>query len=69
MFRERLVNWARMLNLFTCTMGTLVVLARARVGPLMFAKAYHGNAAAHQMNINLRRDQAIAYMHISRLNR
>ena len=69
MFRERIVNWARILNLFTCTMGTFVVLARARVSPLMFARTYQGKAGAHQMNINLQRHQAIAYVQISRLNR
>ena len=58
-----------MLNLFTYTIGTLAVLTRARVGRLMFAKAYHGNAATPQMNINLQHDQAIAYAQISRLNR
>ena len=69
MFRDRIIYWARILNLFTSTMGTFVVLARARVGPLMFAKAYHGNAATPQMTVNLQCDQGIAYMQISRLNR
>ena len=69
MFRDRIVNWARILNLFTCTLGTLVMLARARAGPLMFAKTYQGNAADPRMNINLQRAQANAYLQISSLNR
>ena len=69
MFRDRIIYWARILNLFTSTMGTFVVLARARVSPLMFTRTYQDKAATHQMNVNLQRDHAIAYMQISRLNR
>lgn len=29
MFRDRLVHWAGMLNFFTCTMGTMLVQAKA----------------------------------------
>jgi hypothetical protein len=69
MFRVRIVNWARILSIFTCTMATLAVLARARVSPLMFARTYQGNAAEPRMNINLQRAQANAYLQISSLNR
>jgi hypothetical protein len=69
MFRERILHWTRMLDLFTCTMSTLVVLARVRAGPLLFARTHLANAATRQTNANLQHNQAIAYMQISRLNR
>jgi hypothetical protein len=69
MFRERILHWTRILDVFTCTMSTLVVLARTRAGPLLFARTHLGNTATRQTNANLQHNQAIAYMQISRLNR
>ena len=35
MFRERIAHWSRILDLFSCTMSTVVVLARIRASSLL----------------------------------
>jgi len=70
MFRDRMANWARMLDVFACTMSTFAVLARAWTGAL-FAGSYRSKAASAQAHIDRRQEMAVAmaYMQMSRLNR
>jgi hypothetical protein len=70
MFRDRMANWARMLDVFACAMSTFAVLARARTGALIGA-SYRSKAAPTQTHIDRRQEMAvaIAHMQMSRLNR
>jgi hypothetical protein len=70
MFRDRMANWARMLDVFACAMSTFAVLARVRGGAL-FVGNYRNRAAPVQTHINPRQEVALAmaYMQMSRLNR
>jgi hypothetical protein len=68
MFRERIAHWARLLDLFTCTMSTVIVLARVRAGSLL-TETFRNGATATAPYVDTRRDMAIAYMQVSRLNR
>lgn len=70
MFRDRMANWARMLDLFACTMSTFAVLARVRAGGL-FGGSDRSTAAVAQTHIDRLQDMAIAtaYVQRSSLNR
>jgi hypothetical protein len=70
MFRDRMANWARMLDVVACAMSPFAVLARARTGAL-FGGSYRSRAAPAQTYIDRRQEMAMAmaYMQISRLNR
>ena len=50
MFQERIVNWARILNLFTCTMSTLIVVTKARVS---FGRAFESTTQARNFQREL----------------
>jgi hypothetical protein len=70
MFRDRMANWARMLDVFACTMSTFAVLARVKAGAL-FVGGHRNRAVPVQKHINPRQEVAVAmaYMQMSRLNR
>lgn len=69
MFRDRIIHWSRILDLWTCTISTEVVLAKARTGTLLFARTYQSKVQTPKLIMDHRRDLANAYVQISRLNR
>lgn len=68
MFRERIADWSKTLDLFSCTMNTVVVLVRVRARSLL-ARTDASAETLAQPYVDTRRDMAIAYMQVSRLNR
>jgi hypothetical protein len=70
MFRDRMANWARMFDVFACTMSTFAVLARARAGAVLDI-SYRIRVAPAQTHIDRRQEMAVAmaYVQMSSLNR
>jgi hypothetical protein len=69
MFRERIVHWARILDLFTCTMSAIIVLTKVRAGALLFARTNQSKLPAYSMRIDSQRELAMAYVRLASLNR
>ena len=70
MFRERMAHWSKILDLFSCTMSAVAVLARIRARSLLtWTWTDRRVEIVAQPYIDTRRDMAIAYMQVSRLNR
>jgi hypothetical protein len=68
MFRERMAYWARILDLSAFTMNAVAVLASIKARSLL-AGTYRNKATTPILNTDPRRDMAIAYTQLSRLNR
>jgi len=67
-----MIQWAKMLDVVACTVSTAAALANGKISHglfFVFARASGGNPHAPSKNISLRRDLAIAYHQVSRLNR
>jgi hypothetical protein len=70
MFRDKMANWARMLDLFAYTMSTFAVLARVRTATLL-DRGYRIRVAPAQTHIDRRQEMAVTMAHVqmSTLNR
>jgi len=69
MFRERMLHWAKLMDSFTCTMNTAMVLAKRRVNAFLFANTPQRPVPMHRATADPTLDMALAYVQISRLNR
>ena len=69
MFRDRMLHWARIVDSFTCTMNTAMVLARNRMNVFLFANTPQRPVPMHRATLDPSLDMAAAYVQISRLNR
>lgn len=69
MFRERILHWARILDLFTCAMSTIVVLTKAKVGALLFAGTSQSKVPGYPMRIDPQRELDMAYVRMASTNR
>ena len=68
MFRERIAYWTKILDLSALTMNAVTVLASIKASSLV-AGTHRNKAATLALNSDRRRDMAIAYTQLSRLNR
>lgn len=68
MFRDRIAHWARILDLFTLATSTVTVLATVRASALL-AGPYRSRVTVVEEGIDPRRNMAIAYTQLSKLNR
>ena len=69
MFRDRMVHWARLVDSFTCTMNTAMVLAKSRFNVLLLSNTPQRPAPMRRAPVDPALDMAVAYAQISRLNR
>jgi hypothetical protein len=68
MFRDRIAEWASLLDLITCKISTVVVMTRVRPG-LLPSRNYRSTVSVIHINSDPRREMAYAYAQLSRVNR
>ena len=68
MFRDRLANWAKVLDLLTLTMNGVALLASFRASAVL-PGVNRNRLTGPELNVDPRRNMAIAYTQVSRLNR
>jgi len=70
MFRKRMVEPARIINQFTCTMETMLVLAKVKAGSIFAGISTIGSAGDRKLDVELRREIALAHaQQLSRIPR
>ena len=70
MFRRRIVERAGILDQFTCTMETMMVLAKIKVGSIFADTPWIGSVGNRTLDIEPRREIALAYaQQLSRIPR
>ena len=69
MLSKKILEPARILNQFACTMETMIVVAKDKAG-LMVADSYRPKAVERRtLDRDQHRDMAMAYVHLARTNR
>jgi hypothetical protein len=68
MFRDRMAHWAKVLDLLTLTTNGVALLASFRASALL-PGINRNRLTDPDLTIDQRRNLAIAYMQVSRLNR
>ena len=68
MFRDRIAHWAKVLDLLTLTTNGVAVLASFRASALL-PRINRNRLTGPELTVDQRRNLAIAYMQVSRLNR
>ena len=68
MFRERIANWGKILDLLPTTINGIVVLAKLKI-PSLPARADQSWIPSTRIDNDPRREIAIAYSQMSRFNR
>jgi len=69
MFRDRMLHWSKLLDSFTYTLNTAMVLAKNRVNALLFFNIPQRPVSMGRRTVDPSLDMAVAYVQISRLNR
>jgi hypothetical protein len=69
MFRDRIAHWAKVLDLLTLTTNGVALLASFRASALLPGINRSRLEPGSGLTLDQRRNQAIAYMQVSRLNR
>jgi len=70
MFRRGIVERARILDQFTCTMETMIMLAKVKVGSIFAGPPRIGSVGNRTLEFELRREIALAYaQQLSRIPR
>ena len=64
-----MLHWAKLMDSFTCTMNTAMLLAKGRIDALLFANTPQRPVPMRQAAVDPTLDMALAYVQISRLNR
>jgi len=68
MFRERIAHWARILDLLPTTINAVAVLARVKPASVP-TRNYRSEMNVARIDNDPRREMAIAYTQMSRVNR
>ena len=68
MFRERIAHWTRILDILPVTINSVAVLSKLKMASLN-AGIHRSDVAVAQIERDARREMAMAYVQVSRLNR
>jgi hypothetical protein len=68
MFRERIAHWTRILDILPVTIKSIAVLSKLKIASRS-AGTYRSDMTVVQIERDARREMAMAYAQMSRLNR